>query len=289
MRTTCKIVSKIMIILLFLYITPFMNGFKDLFSEAQDVLVNLVYQQKTLDKTISIKEQLNVLSYNSNITIPKDEIQVETTQENPVTIPSTPKPKEEIAKTGKKIYIYNTHQEESYTDKKTVLDASILLAQHLEEKGFKVVVETNNFKNYRDQNGIAYDRAYVVSYKYLNDALVNYGGFDLCIDLHRDSIPRNASYKEANGKTYATAMMVIGGLGKNAKSATQISTTLTDTINTKVSGMMRSPMTREAFYNQEVHPNIVLMEVGGDVNSFVEVTNSLSVIADGIYDYLEKR
>ncbi|MEF9968725.1 MAG: stage II sporulation protein P, partial [Longicatena sp.] len=161
--------------------------------------------------------------------------------------------------------------------------------QHLEEKGFKVVVETNNFKNYRDQNGIAYDRAYVVSYKYLNDALVNYGGFDLCIDLHRDSIPRNASYNEANGKTYATAMMVIGGLGKNAKSATQISTTLTDTINAKVSGMMRSPMTREAFYNQEVHPNIVLMEVGGDVNSFAEVTNSLSVIADGIYDYLEKR
>lgn len=47
-------------------------------------------------------------------------------------------------------------------------------------------------------------------------------------------------------------------------------------------------MTREAYYNQEVAKNIILMELGGDVNTFEEVSNSLDVIADGIYDVLTK-
>lgn len=289
MKSTCKIVFKIALICLFLYMTPFSRGFRDSLTKADGLLDRFVYKQKTLNQSISLKEQLNVLSYNSNLTLPEEEVTVETTQDDPIVVPQVPDKNMENASTGKKIYIYNTHQEEGYTDGKTVLDAGAILAKSLEEKGFKVILETNNFKAYRDANGIDYDRSYVVSYKYLNDALVNYGGFDLCIDLHRDSIPREASYKVIGDKTYATAMMVVGGLGKNAESVSATSATLSDIINAKAGGMMRSVMTRESYYNQEVHPNVVLMEVGGDVNNFTEVSNSLEVIADGIFDLLEKR
>ncbi len=43
---------------------------------------------------------------------------------------------------------------------------------------------------------MTYDDAYLVSEKFMNDALVKYGGFDLCIDLHRDSVPRVYVYND---------------------------------------------------------------------------------------------
>lgn len=308
--------TKIALIAVFLYITPFFNGFQESFTKMSGVLEHLVYKQKVLSQSISLKNQMNVLSYNSNLTLPKEDITVETTNEDPVIIPSTENQKKTDAdssknntskndnhsnadskengnkskkySTGKKIYIYNTHQSEAYAGGETVMDAAAILGKKLEEKGFKVVLETNDFGKYLSQHGLDYNKSYVASYNYLNDALVNYGGFDLCLDLHRDSIPRSVSYMKKGEKTYAKGMMVVGGLGKNAKSATALSTTLTDIINAKMNGMMRSVMVREAYYNQEVHNNILLMELGGDVNTFDEIKNSLDIIADGIYDLLEK-
>lgn len=285
MKSTFKIFCKLALIGVFLYFTPFYKGFVSSFSEAGGVLDRFVYKQKTMDQSIALKEQLNVLSYNSNLTLPKEEITVETTQEDPVVVPK----KTEVMETGKKIYIYNTHQEESYKGGKTVMDAAAILAKKLEDKGIKVILETNDFPKYARENGLDYNKSYVVSHKYLNDALVNYNGFDLIIDLHRDSIPREVSYIESDGKTYAKAMMVVGGLGKNAKTTMQTSSTLTDIINKKKSGMMRSVMNREAYYNQEVHKNVVLIELGGDVNTFEEVTNTTDYLAEGIAELLESR
>ena len=229
MKSSIKIVAKVFLLITFLCFTPFVSGLKNTMAGSNDWLNSFVYRQKTMDQSISLKEHLNVLSYNTNLTIPKEEIEVETTQDHPNVVPTIPESKtKENPTTQKKIYIYNTHQEEGYQGGKTVLDAGAILAAKLEEKGFKVILETNDFVKYRDSLGLDYNKSYVVSHKYLNDALVNYGGFDLCIDLHRDSIPRSASYIEVNGKTYATAMMVVGGLGKNAKTATQISTTLSE-------------------------------------------------------------
>lgn len=315
MKSTCKLLVKVFVLIAFLYLTPFASGLKNCFSSADDLLNNFVYKQKTINSSLSLKDSLNVLSYNSNLTIPKEEITVETTQDNPTVVPKTTEEqntpqdkgeekdngkenantqKEDASKdkkaesTGKRVYIYDTHQDESYKGGKTVLDAAAILAQKLEDRGIKVVLETNDFIRYRDTHGLTYNESYVVSYKYLNEALVNYGGFDMCLDLHRDSIPREASYINIDGKNYAKGMFVVGGLGKNAKTATRLSTTLTDTINAKKNGIMKGVMTREAYYNQEVAKNIILMELGGDVNTFEEVSNSLDVIADGIHDVLTK-
>lgn len=274
-----------------------------------------VYHQKTYDESISIKDQMNLLSYNANLTI-EDDFQFQTTQN---TIQDEQKQKEEAkeqegkenekqpedntvpakeeektseegqtpaADTGKKVYIYNTHQSEAYADGETVMDAAAILGNELEKKGIHVVLETADFGAYAKSKGWDYNQSYAVSYAYLNDALVNYGGFDLIIDLHRDAIPREASYLEADGKTYAKLMPVIGGLSDNTPVITDRASTLSDIMNAKVSGIMRSTMTREAWYNQQVSDKTILIECGGDVNPFDEVKNSMGVLADGIYDLL---
>ena len=92
-----------------------------------------------------------------------------------------------------------------------------------------------------------------------------------------------------NGKTYAKSMMVVAGISKNVKSATKISTTLTDKVNKHANGIMKDVMTRkEAYYNQYVCKGVILMECGSENNSFEEVKNTLEVVAVGIDEMLKE-
>lgn len=279
MKSTLKIMCKICILFLFLYLTPFYSGFMDIFGN-EDLKDTLVYKQLSLDETVSIKDQLNILSANTNFTLEEEDFQFETTAENPKPIPETPR------SSDKKIYIYNTHQSEGYAEGETVMDAAALLGNELQNRGYTVVLETNDFKAYGNANGLDYNQSYAISYKFLNDALVDYGGFDLIIDLHRDAIPREASFMEADGKSYAKMMMVVGGLSSNVDAVKQRAATLYDIINAKKNGIMRPTMVRESYFNQQVHPNTILIELGGEVNPFAEVKNSIPVLAEGIAEYL---
>lgn len=307
MKSTGKIICKLVLLFGFLYITPFFSGINEIM-KSSGFLDAFVYHQHSLDESVSIKDQLNLLSYNANLTI-EDDFQFQTTQETsqkkkqeeqeeeqktPEQSDAETKEKEPqeqetkspLEDTGKKVYIYNTHQSEGYEGGETVMDAAAILGNALEEHGVHVVLETADFTAYAKSQGWDYNQSYAVSYNFLNDALVDYGGFDLIIDLHRDAIPREASYLDLDGKRYAKLMPVIGGLTEHAETIKQTASTLTDIIDAKVHGIMRSMMTREAYYNQQVSEKTILIECGGDVNPFDEVRNSMQVLADGIYDYL---
>lgn len=279
MKSTLKIICKVSILFLFLYLTPFYSGFMDIIGY-ENLKDTLVYKQVSLDETVSIKDQLNVLSANANFTLDEEDFQFETTAENPKSVPEPPKVSD------KKVYIYNTHQSEDYAGGETVMDAAALLGNELQNKGYTVVLETNDFKAYGNANDLDYNESYAISYKFLNDALVDYGGFDLIIDLHRDAIPREASFMEKDGKSYAKMMMVVGGLSTNVDAVSGRASTLNDIINAKMDGIMRTTMTREAYYNQQVSPNTILIELGGQINPFDEIKNSIPILADGIAEYL---
>jgi len=299
LKTSGKIFFKIVLLVGFLCVTPFFSGISDIMKNS-GFLDAFVYHQHSFDESISIKDQMNLLSYHSDFTI-SDEIKFQTTQamedetkepeqsmpeRSPSESETTQSEDKKPADTGKTVYIYNTHQQEGYVGGETVMDAAAILGNALEEKGIHVVVENGDFHAYLQSLGLDYNQSYQASYVFLNEALVTYGGFDLIIDLHRDAIPREASYLEVDGKRYAKMMPVIGGLTKNAETIKKEASTLSDIIDAKVHGIMRSIMVREAYYNQQVSERMMLIECGGDVNSFDEVRNSMQVLADGIYDYL---
>lgn len=286
MRNTGKIIIKLLFILLFLIVTPFYKGIHNwIYNE--NFLENFVYHRKGIQERIAIKQQLNVMLHNQNITI-DDKIEVETTQAigNQSKEETSNQQQETTISTGKKVYIYNTHQSEAYADQKTVMDAAAILGNELKKKGIHVVFETADFLAVLKQKGWDYEESYRVSHSFLMDALVNYQGFDLIIDLHRDAIPREASYIDKDGIRYAKIMPVIGGLGKNKDAVQKTADQLTQLMNQKISGIMRNTMVREAYYNQEVHEKTILLECGGDVNTFDEVKASMQILADSIYELL---
>lgn len=288
MKSSFKIIVKLCLITYLLCLTPFFSELPNFINLDQKHFTSSIYESNITDQKVSIKDQLNLMKVNKNVTLSSQDITPIKIETGNYVDNSLPKVDTVVPKVtnGKRVYIYNTHQQEGYSDGKSVVDASVLLANKLQEEGIQVVYETNDFPTYLRNHGLDYNSSYKASYFYLNEALVNYGGFDLVIDFHRDSVPRESSYVNIDNKNYARMMFVVGGLGKNAPQITMISNQLTDLVNGIKNGVMKNPMAREAYYNQEVTDKSILVEVGSDNNPFEEISNSTNLLAQAIIQYL---
>ncbi len=289
MKTSIKIFIKLCLFTYFLFLTPFFNALPNQFGFKQLFFKSNVYESEL--HQVSIKERLSMMKIEKGVLLNDENTNAisiqsgeyvnnsnkEETKENQTTISNVD---------GKKVYIYNTHQQEGYQDNKTVMDASIELANQLQNAGVQVVYETNDFTNYLKSKGLDYNSSYQASYYYLNEAFVKYGGFDLVIDFHRDSIPRESTYVTINNKSYAKMMFVIGALSKNFEHVNLLSLELTNIIESIQPGVIKQPMQREAYYNQQVYENSVLIEVGSDNNTYEEVKNSTNLLGEAIIQYL---
>ena len=276
LKSSLKLLIKLCLFTYILSLTPFFDVLPSYLGINLSTITSSVYQYDLDENASSIKEQLNLMHVH-------DQILMSDEQEDSYIV--TESSYVEGKKETKKVYIYNTHQQEEYSDGKTVIDASIQLANLLQEAGVQVIYESNDFKTWLNAKGLNYNYSYHASNYYLNEALVQYGGFDLIIDFHRDSIPRESSYITIDNKTYAKMMFVVGGLSKNANAITQRCNELTSLVNEN--GVMKNVMIREAYYNQDVSDRMVLIEVGSDKNTYEEVSNSTKLLADSILKYLQ--
>lgn len=291
MKTTFQIVIKLLVLVLFFVCTPFIEGIKATLNE-QTLAEHLVYTNLDIEPG-NLQDSLNVIS------VPKADpkppaSQPEPQPENKVVEldpeVTEPAPVEEVISQqpakNKSIYIYSTHQQEAYIGDLTVYNASQILADKLRILGYTVIVEEGDFVKYGQENDMDYNMSYQISRKFITDAIMNNAGFDLIIDFHRDSVPRESTYITVNGVDYAKMMCVIGGLTDNAYEITKRASTLYDSCNTLVGGIMKNTMTREAYYNQDMSDKMLLIEVGSENNTFDEVKNSVDVLALGIAQIL---
>lgn len=248
-----------------------MQGIKATVKEL-DFSMQLFNQQKNIT-SIDI-ETFNVMDMVKKEDIPYREVDVE--PDDIVEVPQQP------IGSQKSIYIYSTHQQEGYKDQNTVLEASAYLGKLLREAGYEVVVEDRNFTEELNTLGLNYNQSYQISRNAITDAVMEHQGFDLMIDFHRDSVPRESSYIEASGKNYAKMMIVLGGLSSHFSNIQNQAMTLLDKTNQLQSGIMKNILVREAYYNQDISDNMLLIEVGSEENYYDEVIHSLDILAKSI-------
>ena len=189
-----------------------------------------------------------------------------------------------------RIYVYNTHQTEEYRTIEnynltpTVHTASYILKDLLKQYNIGVIVENSDLKTDMNKLGVNYNNAYQVSKYWLNNLGMN--DLDLYIDLHRDSVNYNLSNITVDGVDYAKIMFVMGNnydyydnLAVAEKLVSEV-----EKINKTIS---RGIFTRKnSVYNQDFNKNCVLIEVGGPDSTYESVSNTLSVLALAIKNYL---
>lgn len=199
-----------------------------------------------------------------------------------------------------KVYIYNTHQLESYdnTDYNditpNVLMASYLLKEELNKAGIPTIVESSNITEYIKQNNLKYYQSYDASRYYAEKVVKDNQNLDLVIDLHRDAIEKNASTVTINDKEYAKVLFVVGMEHENYESNLEVATAINNIIKEKYPTLTRGIITKSGknvngIYNQDLNPNSILIECGGYKNSFSEVVNTINLLSQIIKEYLNGR
>lgn len=196
--------------------------------------------------------------------------------------------KDNITRTPR-IYIYNTHQTEEYKTIEnynltpTVHTAAYILKDMLRVYNIGSIVEDNDLKTDMNKLGYTYRQAYKVSRNWLET--LNKQDLDLYIDLHRDSINYNLSNVIVDGKDYAKIMFVVG-TNYNYEPNMNVANSIINEIEKINPNISRGVFTRFSVYNQDYNKNCVLIEVGGPESTYESVSNTLSVLALAINNYL---
>ena len=195
------------------------------------------------------------------------------------------------------VYIYNTHQKETYAEdflnfSPSVLDASYTLRDYLEELNIQTYVENNDFYDFLTINNWDYNNLYNVSRFYLEDTMKRYKNIRLYIDFHRDSIKHDLSTASIDGKDYAKILFVVGisndNYKENLKVVKRINELISSRANLSRGILQKSSANSNGIYNQDLSQNAILIEVGGYQNKYSEVDNSLKILAEAISDYLNE-
>ena len=208
-------------------------------------------------------------------------------------------------KPRRRIYLYHTHTYEAYeqdaakpyreTEKWRTADAEYNmirvgaeLAALLRDAGIEV---------YHDRTAYEMPRlstAYARSLLGMEQAAKE--GYDLYIDLHRDSYSagNGANTIERQGKQLARLLFLIGkGTGtaldekpdwqKNQAAAEKISARL----NAQAAGLSRGISLKSGRYNQQAAVPSMLIEVGNNKNTLQEALNAMPCLAQAICAYFD--
>lgn len=235
---------------------------------------------KLLKPTLIFNDYYEYLSKNT-INNPLNLLNYQSTH-NVITMPT-------VSNDKKKVYIYNTHQDESYIDNKSVVDAANYFKNQLNKYDIEVKIEDGNINEFLNINNYSYNYSYVASRYFIEEEIKN--NYDLVIDLHRDAVSKKNSIVELNGKLYARVMFVIGKKNKNYKNNYEIVKEINTLIENKYPGLSRGILLQNGvnvngIYNQDLAPNIILIELGGNHNQFSEVKNTIDLLAPLIGEYL---
>lgn len=181
-----------------------------------------------------------------------------------------------------RVYIYSTHPNEKYIDN-TISYASLILQEKLNSLQVETIVEERSVVEYLEDNNLEFDDSYKATREFLSDKLKIYD-FDLIIDLHRDAV--NNTTVKINNKEYAKIMFV---QNVNYKDNITLANKLNDILNEKYPGITRGIYNKYVDnFNQDLNNNVLLIELGGNTNTFEQVNNSIDALAYSIKELLNE-
>ncbi len=198
------------------------------------------------------------------------------------------------------LYIYNTHQTEgyqksnnaSYNITPSVLMASYILRESLNDLGIPSMVETNDIAELLRVHSWKYSYSYAASKILLEDAIRKNPSLVYFIDLHRDSMSYDITTTTIEDKKYAKVLFVIGKDHPNYEKNLKMAEAINDYIKNVNPKLTRGISQKggsgvNGIYNQNISPNAILIELGGQYNNITEINNTLSILADAIYHYVK--
>jgi len=144
---------------------------------------------------------------------------------------------------------------------------------------------------------LSYNDAYNKSRAATKEYLEKYPSIKIVLDVHRDAITysdgsRGKPTATINGKKAAQMMVIVGCNGSstpipNYKKNLRFGAALTDAVEKKYPGLMRSVLFRYSFYNQDLTTGSILVEMGSVANTLGEAVYSGQLLGQAMAEYLK--
>ncbi|QAS54133.1 stage II sporulation protein P [Halobacillus litoralis] len=199
------------------------------------------------------------------------------------------------------IYIFHTHNTESFyphlPDKSTAYDGKVnitlvgeRLGESLEEKGIGTIVDKTDIASLLNEKGMKHYQSYDAMRPVVEEAISQNDGLKYFFDLHRDSISREHTTTTINGKEYARFAFVIGAEHPKYEQNLKFASELHQRLEDKYPGISRGVITKkgagvDGVYNQDLHPNAIVIEFGGVNNHLDELYRSADIMAEVFSEY----
>ena len=302
-RKSKKFLIYIFLLLLLLYFKPFNLKFKLKNSNVR--LINEILDSMTYNYNLSNKKLYNSIKknyknlFNSPKFILNSQLMYKPSKSK---IEVQEKPFKYSENDAPLIYIYNSHQGEKYSNKyfedynivPSVITASYMLKEKLDNIGINTIVEENDILSYMKQNNYDHSKSYIASRYFLEQIINKYDSIKLYIDLHRDSVSHDATTVNIDGKDYAKLMFVIGLKYETYEQNLSIVQYLNNKLNENYSGISRGILKKNnvganGIYNQDLNSNVILIELGGIDNNIDEINNTLDILSKVIGEYINEK
>lgn len=195
------------------------------------------------------------------------------------------------------VLIYNTHNAEAYKPtfgkskeegkNSGIVTVAQVMEETLEKKYGIKTIRSQTIHDYPD-----FTRSYINSMNTVQDILKVNKKIQAVFDVHRDAgIPsKSTTTVNINGRNAASIIIVIGtehdGWRKNLAFAEE----LEEKVNELYPGLLRDiRMANNRRYNQNLHPNSLILEIGSDLNTLDEAKYSMSLFSHVVAEVLKER
>lgn len=213
---------------------------------------------------------------------------------NQVSAAYDPSLKKTLDNSKPEVLIFHTHTTENYAEAErdttdnnfNVAGVGDVLAKELEEGyGISVIHDKTN-------HSVSYNDSYARSNETLKSYLNEYGDFKLIIDLHRDSVAnKDAVTVNINNQNLAKMMFVTGQNSSRYEANKALVDELYNTANTLFPGIIRDTFEYEiaaTSINYSLSDNMVLIEVGANINAAQEAKLTAKYIARIVAEHLNR-
>ena len=245
--------------------------------EVVDLIVNNTFNnnntnliEKLIDKTLEVSDPIKLLNKDYNAYLLKEEKE---------------ETKEEVKEPV--IYLYNTHQTEEYktselidfTISPTVMINDYILEDIFNKNNYLTLVEESSISDILNDNNWKYVNSYKASRILMEQSIIKYPSLKYFIDIHRDSLTRDKTTIEIEGKNYAKIIFIVGLENNNY----QENLSFTEKINNKLDeyypNLSKGIYKKEGagvngIYNQDFSKYTILIEIGGYENTTSEILNT---------------
>lgn len=209
---------------------------------------------------------------------------------------------------GQRALLYFTHSHEAYEpvvearagtvavshqhQTENIMKVGEKLQKQMEFQGVATDLLTYDNITEMSKQGVPYHRAYKAIRSHIESKMKE-SNYQLIIDLHRDSLGPGKTTLQYNGESYAKVAFVIGMEHPQYEKNKQHALLLKAEMERLVPGITRDIVLKhgagvDGKYNQDLHPGLLVLELGGVGNTEDELNRTIPIIAEAAAAMLEK-